>query len=215
VLLDFLFIGLAVTLDPIPLTAFLLLLSSKGGVRKGAVFIFGWLASLAVVIAVTITITGNNPPKPDTVPTLAALAVKIAIGVALLIIAIRQRRRLGRPRKPPKWQAGVDNMSLWFALALAPLTQPWGLIAAGVADIVNAKISTPGSYLALIFFCLVASSTILTMEIYAGFWPEPAKDLMTRIRRWIDTHTDQVIIIVFTALGLWLIAKSVYTLLSS
>jgi Sap-like sulfolipid-1-addressing protein len=101
----------------------------SGGVRKGAGFIFGWLVSLAVVVAVTGLATGNNPPRPNTAPSLAALAVKIAIGVVLVGIAVRQRRKMGqpkKPKKPPKWQAGVDNMSRWYAIGLAPLLQPWG-----------------------------------------------------------------------------------------
>ena len=50
-ILDLTLIALAITLEPIPLTAFLLVLMSKGGVRKGAAFIFGWLLSLAAVVA--------------------------------------------------------------------------------------------------------------------------------------------------------------------
>ena len=216
-ILDLLLIGLAITLEPIPLTTFILVLSSERGVRKGAAFIFGWLASLAIVVAVTILITENKPPKPNTEPTLAALAVKIAIGVVLLLIALRQRRRMARPRRPknpPKWQTGVDNMSPWFAILLAPLTQPWGLVAAGVTDIVGAKLSSFESYLGLLFFCLVATSTFLAMEIYAGFWPTQAQAFLARLRNWMDTHTDQVIIIVSTLLGFWLIGKSVYLLVT-
>jgi Sap, sulfolipid-1-addressing protein len=63
--LSLVLIGLAITLEPIPLTAFILILASAGGVRKGAAFIFGWLVSLAIVIAVTVLITGNNPPRPS------------------------------------------------------------------------------------------------------------------------------------------------------
>src|SRR5271157_4877042 len=117
-------IGLAITLEPIPLTAFLLVLASKGGVRKGAGFIFGWLLSLAIVVSLTLVVTGNKPPKPSTAPSLAALAVKILIGTVLVVIAMRQWRRMGRPKKPkktPKWQTSIDNMSPWFAMGLAPL----------------------------------------------------------------------------------------------
>jgi hypothetical protein len=42
VILDLVLIGLAITLEPLPLTAFLLVLASERGVRKGAAFIFGW-----------------------------------------------------------------------------------------------------------------------------------------------------------------------------
>jgi hypothetical protein len=41
VVLDLMLIGLAATLDPLPLTAFLVVLPSTRGVRKGAAFVFG------------------------------------------------------------------------------------------------------------------------------------------------------------------------------
>jgi hypothetical protein len=217
VVLDLLLIGLAISFDPLPLTAFLVVLPSKGGVRKGAAFVFGWLACLAIVVAVTVVATGNKPPKQSTAPSLAALAVKIAVGVGLLAIAVRQRRRMGRPKKPkkpPKWQAGVDNMSPWFAMGLAPLVQPWGLIAAGAATVVDAKVSTAASYLALIAFCLIASGSYIGMEVYTGFRPEQSNALMARIRNWMDTHTDQVIIIGALVLGLWLVGKSIYLIVT-
>lgn len=216
-ILDLLLIGIAITLEPIPLTAFILLLASRNGTRKGAAFIFGWLLSLAVVIAATILVTGNKPPKPSTAPSIAALAAKVLIGVVLVIIAARQWRRMGQPKKPkktPKWQTGIDNMSPWFAMSLGPLTQPWGLVAAGVATIVEAKLSSWQSYLALVMFCIVATAAYLAMEIHAGFRPAQSQAFLTRLRNWIDTHTDQVIIVVSLVLGFWLIAKSVYLLVA-
>src|SRR5271167_1255805 len=118
IVLNLVLIGLVITLEPIPLTAFILVIASKGGVRKGAAFIFGWLVSLAIVVAVTVLVTGNNPPKAATAPSLAALAAKIAIGAVLLVIAVRRWRRISLPKKPkktPKWQTGIDTMSPWFA----------------------------------------------------------------------------------------------------
>jgi Sap, sulfolipid-1-addressing protein len=115
-----------------------------------------------------------------------------------------------KPKKPPKWQAGVDNMSPWFAMGLAPLVQPWGLIAAGSATVVNAKLSSAESYLALFFFCVIASSSYLGMAIYAGFRPEASQALLAKVRNWIDTHTDQVIVVGAFALGFWLIGQSLY-----
>ena len=43
-------IGLAVTPDPLPVSAFLVVLPSERGVRKGTAFVFGWLVSLALVV---------------------------------------------------------------------------------------------------------------------------------------------------------------------
>ena len=215
--LDLVLIGLAITLDPLPLTAFMVVLPSERGVRKGAAFVFGWLVSLGTVVAVTVLATGNNPPKPNTTPSLAALAVKIAIGVFLVVIAVRHRRRMGQPRppkKPPKWQTSVDKMSPWFAMGLAPALQPWGLIAAGAATVVGAKLASWESYLALFLFCVLASSTYVGMEIYTAVRPEPSQAFLARIRKWIDSHTDEVIIWGSLIVGFWLIANSLYVILS-
>jgi hypothetical protein len=69
--LNLVLIGLAITFDPLPLTAFMVVLPSRRGLRKGAAFVFGWLVSLAIVVTVTVLATGNNPPKPNTAPSAA------------------------------------------------------------------------------------------------------------------------------------------------
>ena len=215
--LNLMLIGLAIALDPLPLTAFMVILPSERGVRKGAAFVFGWLVSLAIVVTVTVLATGNNPPKPNTAPSLASLAVKLAIGVVLVWIAIRQRRRMGKPKppkKPAKWQQHVDNMSPWFAMALAPTLQPWGLIGAGAATVVEAKLSSWESFLALFGFCVLASASYLAMEIYAGFWPSQSQAFLARFRTWMETRTDQVIILGSLILGFWLIANSIYLIVT-
>jgi len=197
----------------VSLTAFLVVLPSERGTRKGAAFVFGWLVSLAIVVAVTVLATGNNPPKPNTAPSLAALAVRIAIGAALVIVAIRHIRARGRPKppkKPPKWQQQVDSMSPWFAMGLAPALQPWALIGAGAATVVEAKLSSWQSFLALFLYCVLASASYLAMEIYAVVRPGQSQAFLTRVRTSISAHTDQVVIAGSLILGFWLVGYSIY-----
>ena len=212
--LDLLLIGLGITLEPFPLTAFILILGTRRGTRKGLAFILGWLACLIAVIAAVIVSTGNNPPEPNTVPSDAALAVKLAVGVVLILIALRQRRRMGQPKKPPAWMARLDQLSLWGAAGLAAFLQPWTLVAAGAATIVGAKLDTVGSYLVLILFCLLATSSFLYLELYAAFAPAAARARLHRLRTWLDAHWDQVIIVIFLLLGFWLTGRSIYLLVS-
>ena len=212
--LDLLLIGLGITLEPFPLTAFILVLSAEKGTWKGLAFILGWLACLVAVIAAVIVTTGNNPPAPQTVPSDAALAVKLAAGVVLILIAVRQRRRMGRPRKPPAWMTRLDQLSLLGAAGLAAFLQPWTLVAAGAATITEAKLGTAGSYLVLILFCLLATSSFLYLELYATFASGKAAARLERMRKWLDSHQDQVIIAICLLLGLWLAGKSIYLLVS-
>jgi len=214
VALDLLLIGLGIALEPFPLTAFILVLSAEKGTRKGLAFILGWLACLVAVIAAVIVTTGNNPPAPQTAPSDAALAVKLAAGVVLILIAVRQRRRMGRPRKPPAWMARLDQLSLLGAAGLAAFLQPWTLVAAGAATVVEAKLDTAGSYLVLVLFCLLATSSFLYLELYATFASGKAAARLERMRKWLDSHQDQVVIAICLLLGLWLAGKSIYLLVS-
>ena len=180
--------------------------------REGAAFVSGWLVSLAIVVTVTVAATGNSPPRPNTSPFLGALAAKIALGVALIAIAvrhIRRRRRPKKPKEPPKWREHVDTMSPWSAMGLAPALQPWVLIGAGAATVVAAKLSSWEGYLALFLFCVLASASYLALAIYAVFRPGQSQASLGRFRTWIDAHTDQVIIVGSLILGFWLIAKDI------
>jgi len=127
---------------------------------------------------------------------------------------MRQRRRMGRPRKPPAWMASMDRLSLWSAAGLAAFLQPWALVAAGATTVVGAKLATAGDYLALVFFCLLATGSFLYLELYATFAPAKAGARLARLRAWLDSHQDQVIIAVFLLLGLWLTGKSIYLLVT-
>jgi hypothetical protein len=156
VVLNLVLIGLAIALEPFPLTAFILLLGSRQGTRKGLAFVLGWLASLVVVVAAVVLTTQGKPPAPSTAPSTAALAVKLALGVALVLYAWLRWRRIGAPRKPPTWMARLDGVSLWAAAGLASFLQPWALVAAGAATTTQAKLSGPADYLTLILFVLLS-----------------------------------------------------------
>jgi hypothetical protein len=210
--LNLVLIGLGITLEPFPLTAFILLLSAEKGTFKGLAFILGWLACLVVVVAAVTLSTQGKPPAPNTAPSTAALAVKLALGVALVLYAVYKWRRRGIPRKPPTWMARLDGVSLWAAAGLAAFLQPWALVAAGAATITGAKLAGPADYLTLVLFVLLATSSFLYLELYATFAPAAAAVRLQGLRTWLDTHRDQVIVWLCLLLGLWLVGNSLYYL---
>ena len=212
--LDLLLIGLGITLEPFPLIAFLLILSSEEGTRKGLAFILGWLACLVVVIGAVVLLTGGKPPAPSTAPLTAVLAIKLALGVVLILYAIWQWRRMGRARKTPAWMGRLDQLSAWTAAGLAAFLQPWTLVAAGAATVSQAKLSNVWEWLVLLLFCLLATSSFLYLELSAAFRPAAAGALIKKLRTWLDTHQDQVIIVISLLLGFWLAGKSLYLLVT-
>jgi hypothetical protein len=165
--IDLVLIGLAMALSPVALTIFILILASRHGPRKGAGFIFGWLAAPAVIAAVTILATGNKPPATGTAPSIGILVVKIVLGLVLLVIAERQRRRMGQPRsrkEEPRWQARIDEMSALFAIGLGAFFQPSVLVISAAATITGAKLSSVVDYFSLVVFGLLSVSTFFGHE---------------------------------------------------
>ena len=116
-ILELFLIGLVITLEPIPLTAMILLLAAEGGLLKGLGYVLGWMLTLVVIVAVTVVVTGGQPLRPQTAPSTAALSVKLGIGAVLVFIGYRRR---GKPssgseteKKQPRWIAGSIMSTRW------------------------------------------------------------------------------------------------------
>jgi hypothetical protein len=161
-----------------------------------------------------VLLTGGNPPAPSTAPSTVALAIKLALGVVLILYAVQRERHRDRPRKTPAWMARLDGFSAWSAAGLAAFLQPWTLVAAGAATVSQAKLSNVWEWLVLLLFCLLATSTFLYLELMAAFRPAAAAVRVTTLRTWLDTHQDQVIVIICLLLGFWLAGESLYLLVS-
>jgi Sap, sulfolipid-1-addressing protein len=208
VVADLVLIALGIALQPFRLSAFILILSTEGGTRKGLGFILGWLACLVLVVAVVVLITGAKPVRLRTVSSAAVLIIKLALGIALIVIAAVQLRRRNRPRRTPAWLARLDTMSPWTAAVIAAIMQPWTLVAAAAVTAAQARFSSVGDYLALASFCLLATSSFIILELYAVFAPAASSQLAA-LRNWLDAHGNEVIIVVCLVLGVWLTGQSI------
>ncbi|GHE38607.1 GAP family protein [Streptomyces vinaceus] len=241
--LDLMLIALAITLYPLPLMAFALVVSTARGVWKGLVFILAWLACLVAVIAVVLAVTDGQPPPPRSPPGVAGLAAKLAIGVGLVFYGLHRRRLMRAGAAPgdasaadasagqvPEVRGGPSGGatgegtgesagdrgegSFWASAGLAVLVQPWGMVAAGATTVLEANTSQPATFVALFGFCLLASASLLAAELYIVFAPEVAQARLLRLRGWLKEHAQQAIVVLCLVLGLWLTAKSLYQLTS-
>jgi hypothetical protein len=208
VVADLVLLALGIALQPFRLSAFILILSTKDGTRKGLGFILGWLTSLVLVIAVVVLITGGRPVRLRTAPSTVVLSIKLAVGIALIVLAAVQWRRRNRARRPPAWMARLDTMSPWAAAVIAAIMQPWTLVAAAAATAAQARLSSVAGYLVLASFCLLATSSFIVLELYAALAPAASSQLAA-LRKWLDMHGNEVIIIVCLVLGVWLTGQSI------
>ncbi|MFG3039192.1 MULTISPECIES: GAP family protein [unclassified Streptomyces] len=213
-LVDLVLIGTAITLGPLHNSAFILLLSSRRGVRQGLAFLLSWLANLVAVTAVVVLLTGGQPPALHSAPSTAGLAAKLAIGVALVLYGAHRHRRPPRPHGPPRWTARIDNASPLTAAGLAWLLQPWALVGAGAATALDADLSTLTDWLTLTGYCLLATLSLIVMEMYAVWAPEAANARLNGLRTWLARHQEQLIVTLALIVGLYLTARSIYGLVT-
>lgn len=169
-------------------------------------------------MAGTLLVTGGEAPSSGSVPTTAGLAVRIAIGAGLVAFGLYRRARIGKPPRKPKkepgWQKSIDNMSLWFAALLAPITQPWGLMAAGVTSVMEADVSSAASVAMLVVFVVLASSTYLALLVFALIRRDRAHVVALSIRTWIEGHLQQALAYGSLLVGLFLMGSGTYQLIT-
>lgn len=212
--LDLAVIGTAITLGPLHNSAFILLLASRRGTRKGLAFLLSWLADLIAVIACVLLLTGGEPPARHSAPSTAAACVKVALGLGLVAYGVHRRRRPPRPHGPPRWTARVDGASPATAAGLAWLLQPWALVGAGAATVLAADLSSSADWLALICYCLLATLSLLAMQAYTLRSPSAAAARLSALRTWLEQHQEQLIVVLSLLVGLWLMGRGAYELVA-
>ena len=210
---ELLFLGLVIAISPLPVLAFILVLGTQRGVRNGAGYLAGWMTCLVVVVVGTLGLTGGNPPKESSAPSVAGLVILGLLGVAAFAFGIHRWRHPPVPPRPtPKWMERVDRLRPGGAALLAVLIQPWPVVAAGAVYVSRADASKAVTIISLVLFVLFASSSAIAMEVYAVRSPERSKAGLDRLRAWIDRHRDRAVTVLAVVLGVVLVARSTITL---
>jgi hypothetical protein len=204
---DLAILGLAVTLEPLPIMAFILVLASRRGPQKGLAFIVGWMACLVLVIAITLLITAGRPPRPSTSPTIGISAAKVAIGVLLVGFALYRHRHPRPAVGPPRWAARLDRLSLFMCASLGAFLQPWVLVGAAAGEVTGIDTSSWVSLLVLAGFCLLATASLLGIELAVVISPAASGRRLERLRHSLEVHRDGAIVVIAAVVGLWLLGN--------
>jgi hypothetical protein len=202
-------LGAVIAVQPLPILAFILVLGTDHGARKGAAFHRRMDRLSSHRRCRHARVHGRV-----TAETVNRSCCRRARGHAPL------RRRLGRHAcfrhfrhtdaapSEPSWMTRLDDLHSTGAAILGVLTQPWPLIAAGVALVMEADVSKSASVSALVLFGVIATSALATMEIYSLAAPTAAASRLHALHSWLNEHRTQAITVVSAVLGTYLVIKS-------
>jgi threonine/homoserine/homoserine lactone efflux protein len=217
VLGDVLGLAAGVAISPLPIIALILILATPRGRLNGTLFTVGWILGLSVLGAVMLAIASPADASADSQPATWVGALKLALGVLLVLFGARQWHR--RSRDPsnaqlPKWMGAIDRLApvkvfgLGVGLAAlnaknAPLT-----IAAGAA-IGSAGLPVGQQIGSMAIFVLIATLGLLIPLGVFLLGGERARTTLGNWKDWAAQHNVAVMAVLFFVLGLKLLGDGI------
>jgi hypothetical protein len=206
--------ALAIGFSPVPILAILVVLTSGGPRRNGALLLAGWAAALAVAATALTLLLHGAAEASDTTGTAVA---RIIVGVALLGAALLQWRRGFERAEEAAWVARIARLRGREALAAGAVlvatnvkNAPLLVLAAGqLAAHDHGGPATAGAVAALVLVGSAGMAAPVLLSELAGPRAAPA---LGRWRGRLERHARAVVVAVFALVGLALVADGVVAL---
>ena len=209
--------GVGVALSPVPIIAVVLMLGTPRARTNGPAFLLGWVLGLAVVGTIVLVAAGGAGANEDAEPATWVDWLKIALGVLLLLVAVRQWR--GRPRggaeaELPKWMRTIDTFTPGRSLAIASVLSginPKNLLltVGAAAAIAQTGADTADQAVALAVFVLVGTlGPGVPVAIYF-ILGKRAKKLLDELKLWMGAHNAAIMAVLCLVIGAKLIGDGI------
>ena len=204
--------AMAIALSPFAIIPAIVLLLTPRPRAAGGAFLLGWL--LGVGIASGITVATALPASDATGPSAWVAWARLALGATLLVLGIVRWRGRSRAGASPAWLQGIQDATPRRALGLGlmlSLANPKVLllaIAGGLA-IGAAGDGWLHGLSRVLAFTLLASTSVAAPWLAFLVAPDRAMPVLDRLRAWLQAHANAIMGVVFVALGLLLLGKSI------
>jgi threonine/homoserine/homoserine lactone efflux protein len=212
--------GVGVALSPIPIIAVVLTLATPNGRRNGPAFLAGWLIGLGVVGTVMLLAASGGDASEAGAPADWVSVVKLALGLLLLAIAVKQWR--GRPGEDqqahlPAWMKTVDRFTagrcLAMGVALSAINPKNLILTIGAATaIAQTGVSTGAQAVALVIFVVIGTLGVgAPIGIYF-FMGARSEHLLAQLRDWMARENATIMAVLCLVIGAKLIGDGISAL---
>jgi len=210
-------LALVVAISPINVIPVILLLFTKRPVVNAVCFLAGFIAGVAAVLGACVAIAEAVDLSTDSGHATWVTVLKLALGVYLLVAAVRKFR--GRPRTGeegamPKWMDGISGFrpgkSLGAGLALGavnPKNVVVGLAAA--ATIASAVLSSGQQVAAIAIYVLVAVLGVAAPILATLLLGDRSHEVLDGWKAWLDQNNAAVMSVLFLIFGVVLIGQAI------
>ena len=210
-------LAVAVAISPLPIVAVVLMLVTPRARTNGPAFIIGWLSGLAVLGAILLAVASGTDASDDGQPADWVSVMKLVLGVALLLLAVKQWR--GRPQDGeeapmPKWMGALDGFTAVKSLAAGAVlssVNPKNLLLAiaAAAAISQTGISGGEQAAAWAVFALVATAGVAVPVVIYFALGERAGPVLGSLKDWMARNNRVMMAVLLLVIGAKLIGDGI------
>ena len=210
---DLLPIAVGVAVSPGAVIATILMLLSKRAGSSSIGFAVGWLLGIFIATVLFVLLSSALSTSDDG-PSTTASWIKLALGVLLLVVGVKQWRGRNGGHETPKWMQAIDEMTavkglgLGFALAAINPKNLLMCIAAGVS-IGSASLATSGVIASVLVFTIIASSTVAIPVVGYVVAADRLREPLAKLKVWLQDNNTTVMSVLILVVGVVLIGKGI------
>lgn len=210
-------LAVGVAVSPVPIIAVIVMLLSRRAGANSLAFAAGWVVGIAGATAVVIIASGSIGTGSGGSPSAGVSAVKLALGVLVLLLGVRSWRKRptsGEPAPLPRWLQAVDELtpakSAGLGMVLSALNPKNLLLTVGGGlAIAGAPASSGGKAVAAAVFVVLAVSTVL-VPVAAYHVSRPrAERVLEPLKGWLQANNANVMAVLLLVIGVVLIGKGI------
>jgi len=179
-------------------------------------FLAGWLIGLTALTAIFLQVSSLAGGLRDKPPGWASY-VRIVAGVALIAWGLYRWLTRKRSSHAPKWMSSMSRLTPGRAVATAAaltVLNPKVLFicaAAGLA-IGTAGLRAPGAWSAVVWFVVVAGSTVAIPTLAYAVAGERLHEPLTRLKDWMELQHAALVAGILIVIGILVAYKGVHGL---
>ncbi len=204
---DLLPAAIGVALSPIPVVAVVVVLGAPRAQTAGPAFALGWIAGLLAVSVIVVLVVGSGSDPDSDDPGLNWL--KIALGIAFLLMAAKQWTKRPKPDKEPEtpsWMATIDSASPTRAALLgAALSganpKNLALTLTAAASIAEAELDTRDTAIAVAVFTALGSITVAGSVLFYLLAGDRAARPLAAVKQFMADNNAVIMMVVLLLLG--------------
>jgi threonine/homoserine/homoserine lactone efflux protein len=215
VLADLLTIAVAIAISPLAIVAVILMATAGKGRSNGTAFVLGCYVFMIVFVGALVALgRAVGADESRSAPRFLVDGVEILLGVALLVMAVRQWRRRGSTHTPA-WMDRLDGLTIGQAFLvgvllagpLSPKDLPL-LIAAG-GRISQTELPVEEIVAVILIFAAIGLTAVAIPWIVSVVAPDKAVATLSAPRAWLVQNHAVIVTVLFVILGFKLVGSGV------